>query len=126
MTPEEFDTGGWIERLAVVLAELTHAQGPYLDEYWRDNLRKYVIVDGQNKTQFSLDDVRDLYSQIRYAKVFGREAHYESLRVVHDSARRALLSHPELERVAVAHRTVGENNFWLRIRISLRRYLRRT
>ena len=80
MTPEEFDTSGWIERVAMVLAELAHAQEPYLEEYWRDNPRRHVIVDERDETPFPLDDVRDLYSQVRYAMVFGREAHYESLR----------------------------------------------
>ena len=115
MTPEEFDTSGWIERVAMVLAALAHAQEPYLEEYWRDNPRQRVMVDGRDETPFPLDDVRDLYSQVRYARVFGREAHYESLRAIHDSARHALLSHPVLERVAVAGRPVGENDFWMRI-----------
>ena len=115
MTPEEFDTGGWIERVAVALVELAHAQRPYLEEYWQHNPRKHVMVDGRDETPFPLDDVRSLYSQVRYCKVFGREAHYESLRAVHDSVRHVLLSHPALERVAVAGRTVGENDFWMRL-----------
>ena len=115
MTPEEFDTGSWIERVAAALADLAHAQGPYLEEYWQHNPREHVMVDGRDATPFPLDDVRSLYFQVRYAKVFGREAHYESLRAVHDSTRHALLSHPVLERVAVAGRIVGENDFWMRI-----------
>ena len=115
MMPEEFDTGGWIERVAAALAELAHVQGPYLEEYWQRNPREYVMVDGRDETPFPLDDVRSLYSQVRYAKVFGREAYYEHLCAVHDSARHALLSHPALERVAVAGRIVGENDFWMRI-----------
>ena len=115
MTPEEFDTDGWIDRVAAALAELAHAQGPYLEEYWQDNPREHVMVDGRDETPFPLDDVRSLYSQVRYDKIFGREAHYESLRAVHDSTRHALLSHSAIERVAVAGRIVGENDFWMRI-----------
>ena len=73
------------------------------------------MVDGRDETPFPLDDVRSLYFQVRYDKIFGREAHYESLRAVHDSTRHALLSHPAIERVAVAGRIVGENDFWMRI-----------
>ena len=115
MMPEEFDTGGWIERVAAALAELAHAQGPYLGEYWRHNPREYVMVDGRDETPFPLGDVRGLYFEVRYAKVFGREAYYVPLRAVHDSARHALLTHPALEWVAVAGRIVGENDFWMRI-----------
>ena len=112
MTPEEFDTGGWIERVAVALVELAHAQRPYLEEYWQHNPRKHVMVDGRDETPFPLDDVRSLYSQVRYCKVFGREAHYESLRAVHDSVRHVLLSHPALERVAVAGCPIAMEQFW--------------
>ena len=53
MTPEEFDTDGWIDRVAAALAELAHAQGPYLEEYWQDNPREHVMVDGRDETPFS-------------------------------------------------------------------------
>ena len=39
----------------------------------------------------------------------------QRLRSVLDPTRHILLSHPELERAAVAGRTVGENNFWLQL-----------
>lgn len=113
--PEEFDGGGWVDRVSAALVELAHVQRPYFDEYWQDNPRKCVMVNGRDETPFPLDGLRGFYSQVRYAKVCGRETHYESLRAVHDSARHALLSHPALERVAVTGRTIGENNFWMRI-----------
>ena len=115
MSPEELDTGGWIERVGEVLAALARAQGPYLEEYWRRNPREQVVVDGRDETAFPLDDVRGLYAEVRYGKVFGKEAHYAPLRAVLDPVRYALLSHPALERVAVAGRIVGENDFWMRI-----------
>ena len=115
MTSLEFDAGGWIERVAASLAELARAQEPYLEEYLEGYPRKRVIVDGRDVTPYPLDDVRGLYFQVRYARNFGREAHYEPLRAVYDGARHALLSHPTLHRVAVAGRTLGENNFWMRI-----------
>ena len=100
MTAVEFDTSRWTERVAASLTELARAQGPYLEEYWQDYPRRHVTVDGQDVTPYPLDDVRSLYSQVRYAKNFGSEAHYEPLRAVYDGARHALLSHPELERAA--------------------------
>ena len=115
MSPEEFDTGGWIERVAAALARLAHVQGEYLEEYWRHNPREHIVVDGRDEAPFPLEDVACLYADVRYSKVLGREAHYEPLRAVLDPVRHALLSHPVLERVAVVGRTVGENDFWMRI-----------
>lgn len=115
MTSPEIDGGGWIERVAASLAELARAQEPYLEEYLEGYPRKRVIVDGRDVTPYPLDDVRGLYFQVRYARNFGREAHYEPLRAVYDGARHALLSHPALHRVAVAGRTLGENDFRMRI-----------
>ena len=115
MSPEEFDTCGWIDRVAAALAALARGQEPYLEEYWRHNPPMHTIVDGRDETPFPLDDVRDLYAEVRYSKVFGKEAHYEPLRAVLDPVRYALLSHPALEGVAVAGRIVGENDFWMRI-----------
>ncbi len=115
MSPEEFDTGGWIERVAAALPALARAQGPYLEEYWRHKPPMHTIVDGRDGAPFSLEDMFDLYTEVRYSKVFGKEAHYEPLRAVLDAVRYALLSHPTLERVAVAGRLVGENDFWMRI-----------
>ena len=115
MSPEDFDNGGWIERVPAALVALARAQGPYLEEYWRHKPPKRTIIDGRDESPFPLDDVRDLYAEVRYSKVFDKEAHYAPLCAVIDPVRHALLSHPALERVAVTGRTVGENDFWMRI-----------
>ena len=110
-----FDAGAWIERLAAALADLEEVQEPYLQSYQQQNTRKLVIVNGEDQTPYPLDDLRVIYSSARYSGRFGQEAEYARLRSVLDPTRHILLSHPELERVAVAGRTVGENNFWLRM-----------
>ena len=56
-----------------------------------------------------------LTAEARYSRRFGREAEYAPLRALLDPTRHALLAHPTLERVAVARRPVGENDFWLRM-----------
>lgn len=115
MMSKEFDAGAWIERLAAALVDLEKVQGPYLQSYQQQNTRKSVIVNGKDETPFPLDDLRMVYSSARYSERFGLEAENERLRSALDPTRHILLSHPELERVAVAGRTVGENNFWLRM-----------
>ena len=55
-----------------------------------------------------------LYAGARHTRAFGGESQYAPLRTLLDPTRHALLSHPELERVAVAGRIVGENDFWMR------------
>ena len=115
MTTEEFDAGRWVERVAAALAALAQAQEPYLHAYWQHNQREQLIVDGKDETPFPLDDVRMVYAEARYSRTFGREDEYARLRALLDPARHALLSHPILERVAVARRTVGENDFWMRM-----------
>ena len=115
MTSRVFDASAWIERLAAALVDLEEVQGPYLQSYQQQKTRKLVIVNGKDETPFPLDDLRMVYSSARHSGVFGQEAEYARLRSVLDPARHILLSHPELERVAVAGRNVGENNFWLRL-----------
>ena len=115
LTAKGFDAGAWVDRLAAVLGALATAQEPYLQAYWQHNPRKRVIVNGKDETLFPLDDVRMLYARARHSRAFGQEAHYAPLCSLLDPTRHVLLSHPELERVAVAGRTVGENDFWVRI-----------
>ena len=115
MTSRVFDAGVWIEQLAAALVDLEKVQGRYLKSYQKQRTRKLVIVNGNEETPFPLDDLRMVYSSARYSERFGEEAEYARLRSVLDPTRHILLSHPELERVAVAGRTVGENNFWLRM-----------
>ena len=115
MTSKAFDSGAWIDRLAAALGGLAKAQEPYLRHYWQHNPRKFVIVDGRDESPFPLDDVRMLYARARHSRVFGQEAQYAPLCALLDPTRHVLLSHPELERVAVAGRIVGENDFWMRI-----------
>ncbi len=115
MTSKAFDADGWIDRVTAAVRALAQAQGPYLQAYWQHNPRKLVIVNGRDETPFPVDDVRMVYAEARYSRTFGREAEYAPLRAMLDPARHALLSHPELERVAVAGRIVGENDFWMRM-----------
>ena len=111
MTAKVFDAGAWVDRLAAALVDLEEVQEPYLQSYRQQNRRKFVIVNGKDETPFPLDDLRMVYSSARHSGVFRQEAEYARLRSVLDPTRHILLSHPELERVAVAGRNVGENNF---------------
>ena len=115
MTSKTFDADGWIDRVTTAVRALAQAQEPYLQAYWQHNPRKQIIVNGRDETPFPLDDVRMVYAEARYSRTFGREAEYAPLRAMLDPARHALLSHPKLERVAVAGRIVGENDFWMRM-----------
>lgn len=110
-----FDAEGWIDRLAAALRALAKVQGPYLKAYWERHPRKRVIVNGRDETPFPLDDLRMVYSGARHSRRFGTESEHAPLSAVLDPTRHALLSHPELERVAVTGRSVGENDFWMRI-----------
>ena len=119
MTSKTFDGGGWIDRLAGALPALADAQEHYLQEYWQhEKPRQYVIVDGRDETPFPLDDLRMVYAMARHSGILAGAARYAPLRAVLDPTRHALLSHPKLERVAVAGRLIGENDFWMRIRNS--------
>ena len=115
MTAMAFDTAAWMDRLAEALDGLEKAQEPYLQAYWERNPRTRLIVDGRDETPFPLDDLRMVYADARHSRRFGTESEYAPLRAAFDLSRHALLSHPELERVAVAGRPVGENDFWMQI-----------
>ena len=91
------------------------AQEPYLEHYWRHHPRTHRIVDGRDVTPFPLDDVRMVYTRVRYSRRFGEEAQYAPLRKLLDPVRHALLAHPTLERVAVTGRLIGDNDFWMGI-----------
>ena len=71
MTSEEFEAGGWIERLARALSELSEAQGPFLQDHWRHNPRERVVVDGRDETPFPLDDLRMIYVLARHGGMCG-------------------------------------------------------
>ena len=115
MMREVFDAEDWIDRLATSLPRLAKAQEPYLEHYWRHHPRTHRIVDGRDVTPFPLDDVRMVYTRVRYSRRFGEEAQYAPLRKLLDPVRHALLSHPTLERVAVTARLIGDNDFWMGI-----------
>ena len=108
-----FDTTPWIDRLAAALDRLEKAQEPYLKAYWERHPPKRLVVNGKDETPFPLDDLRMVYASARHSRRFGTKSEYAPLRAALDPTRHALLSHPELERVAVAGRTVGENDFWI-------------
>ena len=67
MKSEEFEVEVWIERLAQVLRGLSKAQWPFLEDYWRHNRRKRVMIDGRDVTPFPLDDLRMLYADAGHA-----------------------------------------------------------
>ena len=115
MTSGAFDADSWSERLVVALRALAKAQEPYLHAYWQHHPREQLIVNGRDETPFPMDDLGMVYWEARYSRRFGREAEYAALRELLDPARHALLAHPPLERVAVAGRSVGENDFWVRM-----------
>ena len=110
-----FDTAAWIDRLAAAFDGLEKAQEPYLQAYWERHPRKQLIVDGRDETLFPLDDLRMVYASARHSRRFGTKSEYAPLSAALDPTRHVLLSHPELERVAVAGRNVGENDFWMGI-----------
>lgn len=64
---------------------------------------------------FPLNDLRVLYSRVRYGRRLEQRLELELVRAALDATRYVLLSHPQLESVAVSGRIVGENDFWLRI-----------
>ena len=115
MTSNAFDAEGWVDRLVAALCALANVHEPYLQAYQERRPRKRVIVNGRDETPFPLDDLRMVYSGARNSRKFGTESEHAPLSAALDPTRHALLSHPELERVAVAGRNFGENNFWLRI-----------
>ena len=115
MTSNAFDSEGWADRLAAALRALANVQGPYLQAYQERRARKRVIVNGRDVTPFPLDDLRMVYSGARHSRKFGTETEHAPLSAVLDPTRHALLSHPELHRVAVSGRKVGGNDFWMRI-----------
>ena len=99
MTSEEFEAGGWIERLARALSELSEAQEPFLQDHWRHNLRERVVVDGRDETPFPLDDLRMIYVLARHGGMCGEHGYYAPLRVAMDPVRGILRAHPVLWRV---------------------------
>ncbi|MCY4477378.1 MAG: HEPN domain-containing protein [Gammaproteobacteria bacterium] len=115
MVSKTFDVGAWVDGLAAGLGVLAKAQEPYLHAYWQHNPRKFVFVDGRDATPFPLDDLRMVYAQALHSRTLREETLYAPLCQQLATVRHALLSHPELERVAVAGRIIGENNFWLQI-----------
>ena len=113
MTSNAFERDSWIERLAGALSALAKAQEPYLQAYWQHHPREQVIVNGKDETPYPLDDLRMVYSGVRHSGRLIGTAQYAPLRKWLDPARHALLSHPELARVAVIGRPIGENDFWM-------------
>lgn len=110
-----FDAENWIDRLATSLPRLAKAQEPYLEHYWRHCPRTRRIVDGRDVTPFPLDDMRMVYTRVRYGWRFGEEVQYAPLRKLLDPVRHTLLAHPTLQRVAVTGRLIGDNDFWMSI-----------
>ena len=70
---------------------------------------------GAEDQLFPLDDLRTFYAQLRHGLRLEPGVDYQQISAALDTTRHVLLSHPQLERVAVSGRTVGENNFWMRI-----------
>ena len=115
MTSYGFDAETWVVRLAAALRALAKVQKPYLQAYSERHPQKRIIVNGRDETPFPLDDLRMVYSGARYSRRFGTESEHAALNAALDRTRHALLSHPELDRVAVSGRNVGGNDFWMRI-----------
>ena len=111
MKSEEFNAGAWIERLARVLRGLSKAQRTFLEDYWRHNRRKQVLVNGRDETPFPLDDLRMLYANARHG--FGESGYYAPLRAAMDPVRTALRSHPTLWRAVGP--LINNDDFWVQI-----------
>lgn len=110
-----FEAEVWVDKLALILPKLSKAQVPYLEEYWKHRPRTRCFVNDKDVTPYPLDDIRTVYAEARHSRKAGKEAHYGPLLELLDSTRHILLSHPELDHVAVAGRTIGENDFYLMI-----------
>ncbi len=115
MTSGKFPANDWINKLAAALSALAKVQEPYLEAHWGHNPPERKIVNGIDVTPFPLDDLRMIYESARYSRRFDEEEQYSPLLKALNPVRYALLSHPVLERVAVAGRLIGENDFWMQI-----------
>ena len=117
MIAKSFEPGAWIDRLSKCLADLAKAHRPHFSGYREPDQRKIVIPVGLRAEDqpFPLDDLRMFYAHLRHELRLNPGVDYQQIRAALDTTRHALLSHPQLERVAVSGRTVGENNFWMRI-----------
>ena len=114
MTSAKFDDRAWIGRLAQVLPSLAKVQESYLCDFQERHACVIDLRDGR-RPPFPLEDLCLLYDEVRNGRFWGLEEHYAPLRTVLDPARHALLCHPNLERVAVTGRLIGDNDFWMRI-----------
>ena len=111
-----FEAEAWIDRLSNSLANLTKAQSPLFGVFQRRSPRKITIPIGRREEKpFPLDDLRDFYARLRHGQRLEEGTDHRQLHAALDAARHALLSHPQLEWVAVSGRTVGENDFWMQI-----------
>ena len=115
MGTEEFSVDDWIESVALGLRKLAEAQEPYLQEYYRQNPRTYVMFKGSGRTQpaGALDDLRDLYAMACHSHVLSEWKYFASLCAVLDPARNILPSHSTLARVVSP--IIGRNAFYLEI-----------
>ena len=111
MKSEMIQAEVWIERLARVLRGLSKAQRTFLEDYWRHNRRKQVIVNGRDETPFPLDDLRMLYANARHG--FGESGYYAPLRAAMDPVRTVLRSHPTLWRAVGP--LINNDDFWVQI-----------
>ena len=114
MKSEEFEAKGWIERLTRALSDLSRAQEPFLQEYWRRTPRKHVLVDGRDETPFPLDDLQMLYARVCHGGVFGEHEYYATLTAAIDPVRSTLRSHPTLWRAVGP--LIDNDDFWVQMR----------
>ena len=112
MTSEEFEAGGWIERLARALSELSEAQVPFLQDHWRHNPRERIVVDGRDETPFPLDDLPMIHVLARHGGMCGEHGFYALLRAAMDPVRGILRAHPVLWRVVGP--LIDNDEFWVR------------
>ena len=109
-----FDAEAWIDQLSNSLADLAKAQGPLFHAFqWRRPREITIPIGRREERPFPLDDLRMFYAKLRHGQQLGQGADQQQLAAALDAARYALLSHPQLEQVAVSRRTVGENDFWI-------------
>jgi len=116
MTAGSFETEAWIGRLSKSLVDLKKAQVAFSRVCRQRGARRVGTPSGRGKEEsVSLDDLRVFYSRVRYGLGLEQGPEREQVRDALNATRYVLLSHPQLERVAVSGRTIGENDFWLRV-----------
>ena len=115
MTPGEFSTREWIDRLTGALSALAEAQEPYLPDYREIRALLPLIpgVDDGGSAVVRVGELQDLYIRARHSHLRGEETYYAALNAALDPVRHILLRHPTIARVVGP--LVGRDNFYMQV-----------